>query len=87
MLPKYRYVASSFRTNGIALWAVDPCTDFQLLVRIFQSSILFLVVFFVIAHSVPIHSLLNGQSIQCHVDMGEILSIRKFLFPFIHCFI
>lgn len=51
-----------------------------------QGNILFLVVFFVIYHSVPIHSMLYGQSVQCHVDMGEILSIRRFLFCFIHCF-
>lgn len=51
-----------------------------------QGSILFLVVFFVIAHTVPVHSMLYGQSIRYHVDRGEILSIRRFLFPFIHCF-
>lgn len=45
-----------------------------------HSSILFLVVFFIIDHSLPMHSMLFGQ-----IDKGKILSIR-FLFHFIHCF-
>lgn len=52
----------------------------------YQSSILFLIVFFVIVHSVPIDSVLYRPSIRGLIDFGEILSITRFLFPFIHRF-
>lgn len=29
MLRRYGYIASRFRTNGIALWVKDPCTGLQ----------------------------------------------------------